>query len=112
MDKVNERLDLAHDIFQRALADPGAYPEHLIVIPLSLLAEGAVLSPARLETLIRLRKMGGYDRLQDLADDLGRGKHRVSKDISALAGLGLVHKQRHGRQMHIEASGRPIMLVD
>lgn len=112
MDEVGQRLDMAHDIFQRALAEPDAYPDHLIVIPLSLLAEGSLLSPARLETLMRLRRHGGYERLQDLADDLGRGKHRVSKDISALASLGLVHKHRHGRQMHIAAVGRPILLVD
>lgn len=112
MDEVNQRLDLAHGIFQRALLDPEAYPDHLIVIPLSLLAEGSLLSPARLETLMRLRRSGGYERLQDLADDLGRGKHRVSKDISALATLGLVHKQRHGRRMHIQAVARPILLVD
>ena len=109
---IRENLDLAEAILQRKLKDPKSLPEHALVIPMSLLADGKIpLTRSRWQLLLQVRNHGKYKRLQDLAEDLGRGKHRVSKDVDALAGLGLLHKQKNGRETMVEADQRKIMVA-
>ena len=109
---VRENLDIASDIIQRKLKDPKSLPNHAIIIPMSLLADGKVpLTQGRWQVLLQVRNHGKYKRIQDLAEDLGRGKHRVSKDVDALAGLGLLHKHKNGRETMVEADRREIMVA-
>lgn len=109
---VRENLDLASEIIQRKLKDPKAFPDQALIIPMSLLAAGKVpLTQSRWQLLLQVRNHGQYKRLQDLAEDLGRGKHRVSKDVDALAGLGLLHKHKKGRETMVEADRREIVVA-
>ena len=109
---VRENLDVAREILQSKLNDADSLPEQAIVIPMSLLADGKVpLTQSRWQVLLQVRNHGQYKRLQDLAEDLGRGKHRVSKDVDALAGLGLLHKHRNGREVMVEADRREIRVA-
>jgi DNA-binding MarR family transcriptional regulator len=109
---VRQNLDVAHDVLQRMLNDPDAFPKRSLVIPMSLLADARVpLTPSRWQVLMQVRSHGQYKRLQDLADDLGRGKHRVSKDVDVLATLGLLRKHKQGREMSVEADSREILVA-
>lgn len=109
---IEENLDVAEDYLQQKLRDPTSLPDGALVIPMSLLAEGKNgLTQARWQVLQQIRSHGRYARIQDLADALGRGKHRVSKDVDALASLGLVHKQKKGRETAIRPDPRQIMVA-
>ena len=108
---IEQNLELARQIIHAALDDPDVFPDDLLVIPMNLLAgSDGLLTPARFEVLLKVREHGSFDRLQDLADSLGRGKHRVSKDIDALTALGLIRKERRGRTLRLTADNRPILL--
>lgn len=109
---ITQNLSLAREVLQAVVAHPDAFPDNLLVIPMDLLSRGkGILTPARYEVLLAIRERGSFERLQDLADLLGRTKHRVSKDVNALTALGLIHKERHGRTTTITADQRPILLT-
>lgn len=109
---IAENLELAERLLQRKLRNPTSLPDNVLIVPLNLIA-GAnnPLTTARWNVLRVLRAHGKYDRIQDLADALGRGKHRVSKDVDVLASFGLVHKTKHGRETSVEADPREILVA-
>lgn len=109
---ADNALDLAAQHMRAILADPEGAPEKVTVIPITKMLGGPDgLTPARIALLIEIRSHGLYERIQDLADAMGRDKHAVSKDVDVLARHGLVHKHRKGRSVAIEADGRPIILA-
>ncbi len=109
---IGENLELAKRLLQRKLRDPSSLPESVLIVPLNLIAGSKnPLTTARWNVLRVLRAHGRYERIQDLADALGRGKHRVSKDVDVLASFGLVHKIKHGRETSVEADPREILVA-
>ncbi len=109
---ILDNLDVARRVIQQKLDDPASIPDGALVIPLSLLAgDYNLLTSSRWRVLLQLRSHGTYVRLQDLADALGRGKHRVSKDVDVLVNLGLVHKQKNGRETSIQPDARQIFVA-
>lgn len=111
---IDQNIETAWAHMRSVLADPASAPDHLTVIPLSILTLAGGrngLTPGRVSLLAQLRAHGEYGRMQDLADAVGRDKFAVSKDIDVLSMLGLVHKRRTGRTVAIAADARPIMLA-
>jgi DNA-binding MarR family transcriptional regulator len=109
---IEDNLGVAETILQQKLRHPSSIPDEALVIPLSLLAGGKnPLTQSRWQVLLLLREHGAYNRIQDLADALGRGKHRVSKDLDILASLGLVHKKKKGRETSVQPDLRRILLA-
>jgi len=109
---VRENLQVAERAILEKLARPDAFPAGAIVIPLRLLVgKKNALTPSRWAIIQKLRERGGYERLNDLAEALGRSKYRVSKDVDVLTGLGLVHKVRHGKRVAIRPDPRTIVVA-
>jgi DNA-binding MarR family transcriptional regulator len=109
---IAENLELAERLLQRKLRNPTSLPDNVLIVPLNLIAGPKnPLTTARWNVLRVLRAHGRYDRIQDLADALGRGKHRVSKDVDVLASFGLVHKTKHGRETSVEADPPEILVA-
>ena len=109
---IRGNLDVAERYLQRVLENPSSLSERQVVIPMSLMAgDASLLTQSRWRILLQLRNHGTYDRLQDLADALGRGKHRVSKDVEVLAKLGLLHKEKRGRETAVTPDERPIVVA-
>ena len=109
---IGENLDLTKRLLQRKLRDASSLPGNVLIVPLNLISGTQnPLTTARWNVLRVLRAHGRYNRIQDLADALGRSKHRVSKDVDVLASFGLVHKTKHGRETSVEADSREILVA-
>lgn len=109
---ANHALDIAEKAMQQLLADPSGAPDKLTIIPMTTLMGGKDgLTPSRIALFIEIRAHGVYQRVQELADAVGRDKYAVSKDVDVLALHGLVHKHKRGRTVAIEADTRPIVLA-
>lgn len=109
---ADKALDLAEQHMQAILADPAGAPDKVTILPIATMLGGpGGLTPARIALLIEIRSHGTYERMQSLAEAMGRDKHAVSKDVDVLVHHGLVHKQRKGRTVAIEADRRPIILA-
>ncbi|MEK6976536.1 MAG: hypothetical protein AABY18_09370 [Candidatus Thermoplasmatota archaeon] len=109
---ADRALDLAEQQMLALLANPAGAPDRLTIIPiLTMLGGPNGLTPARIALFIEIRSHGIYEQIQELADAMGRDKHAVSKDVDVLVHHGLVHKQKKGRTVTIEADKRPIFLA-
>ncbi len=109
---TRKNFEVAERVFLQKLRDPDSIPDGAIVIPMSLLATGTnALTPSRWQLLDEVRTHGAYESLQDLADALGRGKHRVSKDVDVLARFRLLHKAKQGREIRIWADLNNIIVA-
>lgn len=98
---------LARDVVQH----PEAYPERFVAIPLEPETVRRLLSTERVRLLRQLRDEGPFDSVGELAEALRREPTRVSRDVSALAGAGLVVVERHGKRKRVRAPRRPIVLA-
>lgn len=69
----------------------------------------SILTRERIRLINHLRKHGPYESLQELADDLGRDKTAVSRDLHHLED-SLVKVEKTGRRKRIWAPDTPIIL--
>lgn len=106
-----ENIDAAFDLARAILANPDAYPDDFIVLPLDPDLIAKVLSPERIRLLHELRSDGPYDSVNDLAEALGRDQSRVSRDVAGLAEMGLVKTERDGKSKRVSAPKKPIWLM-
>ncbi len=68
-----------------------------------------ILTRERVRLVNHLREHGPYETLQELADDLGRDKTAISRDLSYLEAT-LVKVEKVGRRKRIWAPDKPVIL--
>lgn len=110
-DLMNRNLDRLGVFTRELIRNPDKYPDDFVAIPLDDDLVPSILSPERIRLIRRLRDHGPYKSVSALARSLKRDQGRVSRDLSYLAGSGLVIVERKGKRKIVRAPKKPILLV-
>lgn len=84
-------------------------PEDFTIMRLDYDLFTTILTRERVRLVNHLREYGPYETLQELADDLGRDKTAISRDLSYLEAT-LVKVEKVGRRKRIWAPDKPVIL--
>jgi predicted transcriptional regulator len=110
MRKVDMRQ--ATDFIRAVVRDPAAFPGSFISLPMDPDLIATVLSRERIRLVQLLQIRGPIDTVHGLADALHRNYASVSRDLGFLVGMGLVVTEKRGRRKAIQATGRPILIMN
>ena len=111
MKQAERNLRKTRELARRVAADPDAFPDDFIAIPLDPEIISRVFSPERVRLLKELREEGPFASVNELAEALGREQSRVSRDLNELMSAGLVETERKGKSKRVSAPDKPILLA-
>lgn len=101
----------ALDVVAKVFADPDAFPSDFIAFPLRGDMASRILTNERRRIIVYLEDHGPATSIRHLAVALGRDPAAVSRDIHLLTDAGLLRIEDVGRNKHIHATGRPIIVA-
>ena len=110
MTRSKDRMHEATDFIRKVIADPDAYPQRFVSIPMDPDMVATVLSRERTRLVRFLLANGPSEDLHALADDLERNYASVSRDVGVLVDMGLLRTERVGRSKRITATGVPVIV--
>jgi predicted transcriptional regulator len=70
-----------------------------------------ILTAERRRIIVYLEDQGPVNSIRSLAAALGRDPAAVSRDIHLLTDAGLLRVEDVGRNRHVHATGRPIIVA-
>ena len=108
--KPNPMRD-ALDVVAKVFADPDAFPSDFVAFPLRGDMASRILTTERRRIIVYLEDHGPANSIRDLAAALRRDPAAVSRDIHLLTDAGLLRVEDVGRNRHIHATGRPIIVA-
>ena len=113
MTSMARAVDEAFAVVRQTLADPHAFPDNAVIIPIHSLIDDprSPLSRERLRLLDMVRTEGPFASITLLAHALHRPRTRVGDDVGLLRAAGLLRTRRCGRDSHIEATQRIVVLA-
>ena len=101
----------ALDVVAKVFADPDAFPSDFVAFPLRGDMASRILTAERRRIIVYLEDHGPASSIRDLAVALGRDPAAVSRDIHLLTDVGLLRVEDFGRNKHVHATGRPIIVA-
>ena len=101
----------ALDVIAKVFANPDAFPSDFVAFPLRGEMASRILTHERRRIIVYLEDNGPAYSIRELATALGRDPAAVSRDIHLLTDAGLLRVEEIGRNKHIHATGRPIIVA-
>lgn len=108
---VDRNIRKAFALAKKVTEHPDEWPDRFVAIPLDAKLLHQLLTPERIRLLNELREKGPFDSVQRLARHLRRDVTRVSRDLTALEGGGIVRLVRNGKVKKVSATRKPILLI-
>lgn len=94
---------------RKVAKDPAAFPASFVAIRRATVAK--ILSGERIRLLELLEQHGPFPELQQLAKALDRLPSAVARDLKDLEAAGLVERRKQGKNVVIEATRKPVLVV-
>lgn len=101
----------ALDVVAKVFEDPDAFPSDFVAFPLRGDMASRILTHERRRIIVYLEDHGPATSIRGLADALGRDPAAVSRDIHLLTDAGLLRVEAVGRNKHVHATGKPIIVA-
>ena len=104
-------MEEAFRLLEPILAEPDKYPPNLVILPAGSPVLSKIFSKEPTRIIQYLRDNGPVSSIAELAEMLGRDPAAVSRDIQILERHGFVVATPKGREKHLSASGRSVLVA-